>query len=299
MYTQIAYGRVHESINDESLCDLLRIIASKQEGLDVAIEILYMRLHRDNNTKIIFSNSIIAIGQELLSQISFQDTLMHQGHQDDALGKIVEECFSGDSAGNNAKIVCNNIIQTLLDCKTLALQHTRLLSALSAKQPIIFLDSFLGDDTSLEKKIGRIFDYDVDFTSNPLLSIQNDIILNWCNANPAKRYPIIAGAIAPYKKSKQGDALEWTPISLMLIDNAPDAIAVLNVLKRTFSPTTWSESHANELEKRRPLFMQLKNHQKSNVANWAINEEPLFEAKIKETIEWEAKENRNQFERFE
>jgi hypothetical protein len=35
------------------------------------------------------------------------------------------------------------------------------------------------------------------------------------------------------------------------------------------------------------------------VANWAINEEPLFEAKIKETIEWEAKENRNQFEKFE
>lgn len=299
MYTQLAYGRVHESINDESLCDLLKIIASKQGGLNVAVEILYMRLHRDNNSNKSFSNLIISIGQELLSQVNFQDDPMHQGHQDSALGKIIEECFSGDSAQNNAKIVCNNIIHALLAYKTSVLHHIQLLSTLAAKQPIIFLDSFLGDDTAFERKIGRIFDYDVDFISNPLLAIKNEILINWCNANPERRYPVMAGAIVPYKKSERGDSLEWTSISLMLLDLAPDAIAVLDVLKKTFSPTAWSGSRANEMEKRRHLLILLKEHQKSNVANWAIKEDLLFEAEIKKTRDWEEKDNRNQFERFE
>ncbi len=44
-YSNLAYGRVHETINDGDFYKLIKLISSQPNGLEVAIKILHMRLH--------------------------------------------------------------------------------------------------------------------------------------------------------------------------------------------------------------------------------------------------------------
>lgn len=69
-YQNIAYGKIHETISDKDITELLGLISRKENGLKVAIEILFMRLHGISKDTII-SDCISYIGQNLLLKCQF------------------------------------------------------------------------------------------------------------------------------------------------------------------------------------------------------------------------------------
>ncbi len=89
------------------------------------------------------------------------------------------------------------------------------------------------------------------------------------------------------------------PLSLTTIDNAPDAVTVLNEFKRTFRPMSWSGSRADIMQKRLSLLSSLKSHKNPVVSEWACNEERVFEEEIRSERQLEEKYNRSRDERFE
>ena len=103
------------------------------------------------------------------------------------------------------------------------------MDALATCQPAIFLDVFLGSRFEHQGMIGRIFDSaswhdNLGHRYNSLGLIENDLLLNWCEAEPEYRYTALAGAMQPYcctpNETGQPD-LSWSQLALELLSKAP------------------------------------------------------------------------------
>jgi hypothetical protein len=290
IYQNLAYGRALDDISDSDFCDLLQHIASKSEGCNVAIEILHMRI--DGKKKENISDLIISLGQKLLVHCSF--THKSAAQLDYELANIIGICFSSKDTVENARIVANRIDAGLENNDIYPSDFDNVLKAIASTHPFIFLDVFLGEK---EDEMTRLIYEDIDAPTNPLSSINDDVILTWCDINSEIRYPILASVIVPYKNIGQG--IEWTALANTLIRNSSDPVVILNKFKYTFRPTSWSGSRSETMQSFIPLISQLQQHEDPIVSQWAIHEERAFSEEIRSEYEWEMARNRERNERFE
>lgn len=296
-YRYLAWGRSHENISDDNLCDLLRMVASKPDGLAIAVDILQMRLHGNKEKKCLCSRVITSLGQELLIQVNYDREHYRSEQIDYKLGQLAEACLAGEEATTSAMVICKKLAKALLEYKIYSIDFPRLLKNLAQQQPQAFLDNFLGD---IEYSIPRIACLFTNYDSPKLLShIEDKVIIDWCEINPSERYPKVAAFMVAYQHNEHKNCLEWTPLSLIIMNNASDVIAVLNALKIIFKPKSWSGSRADIMKRSLVLILQLKTHQNPTISKWAHNEEKVFAEEIKQERQWEEQRNRTQDERFE
>ncbi|QSF46195.1 hypothetical protein [Paenibacillus tianjinensis] len=293
MYRNLSYGRAFDSINDSDFCELIKLIASKSDGSNVAIEILHMRIHGEKKENI--GDEIIALGQELLVKYSFNH--VNAAHKDYELAKLVEYFFSNEEAAGNIRLVANKIAAGLENYEIHLTDFDDVLVAIASTHPLIFLDAFLVEYEEVIYGISRLVSDDLHSSINPLTVINDDIILSWCGINPEVRYPRIASVILPYKNI--GDGIDWSPLAITLIRNSSDPVTILKEFKHAFRPTSWSSSRAEIMQKFIPLISHLKQHEDPNVSQWAIQEEKIFREEVRSEREWELARNRERNERFE
>jgi hypothetical protein len=298
-YENLAYGRVHESINDKDFCDLLRLIVDKPDGLLVAIEILGMRLYGHSDKKQSLSDIIISLGQELLLKINFSRKDRRPNTIDYRLSEIIKACFVNDSAKENTKTLCIKLAQAFSNHDIYATDYPYVLESLAKKQPLAFLDGFLGDDIEDKQHIKRFFLNDIESKHNPMPVIDEDLIIDWCEANPKVRYAKVASVIVPYRNSEKEGVLEWTPLALRIINNSPDSVEVLNEFKSTFRPMSWSGSRAAIMQRRLNLLSDLRNHENTSVSGWACKEERQYQQEIESELRWEKDREISRNESFE
>ena len=285
-YTNLAYGRSHETISDKYLCEILRLISSKEEGSQVAIEILQMRFH-GNSDENILSPEIITLGQELLLNVKFSRLNQRSDHLDYGMGYIVKTCYVNDSEYKSAKILCKELATAIDEYKFTSMDYPVALEALASTQPRAFLDGFLDDEKEVNIRISRILSEDNGKQTKPLSKINDNLIIEWCEKNPLVRYPLIAVAIEPYKNSTNEDKMVWTTLAEKIIINASDPVVILNKFKASLRPSSWSGSRADIMQKRLCLISDLKNHENSLVSEWAERAEERFKEEILEERKWE------------
>ena len=251
-YGNLAYGRVHETIDDNDLCELLRIISSKPDGHSVAIDILNMRLHglSDSHKP---SDIIVLTGQHLVLNYQFTRKGLRVDLMDYELSKIIRACFVGNSAKENARTISDKLYKAIESYQIIPRNYDGVLKALASLQPLAFIESFL-EKENLDDRIERVFLEEV----NPLIEIENDTIISWCEENPKARYPIVASAIIPYQKNESTGRLEWTPLAQIIVSNAYNPIEILDRFKASFRPWSWSGSKANLMQQKLILISNLK-----------------------------------------
>lgn len=297
-YRNLACRIVQENVSDENLCELLRLISSKPEGIVVSIDILYTRIYNHPKEDAL-SNSIISLGQEFLLEYQFLQKDNRINEMDYALSNIIKSCFVGESSKESARLLCNKLIQTFINDNIYFIYYGDVIKELAIAQPVVFLDTFLGQDARPDRRIERMFSKTLKVNPNPMSYIDDDVIIEWCEESPKTRYPLVASVIIPYTKCENNALLEWTPLALNIITNCSDPIVVLNEFKLTFRPMSWSGSRANIMQSRLKLILDLKKHENSFIAEWACKEERVFEKEISSEREWELKQENNQNERFE
>jgi len=292
MYRNLAYGRALDSINDSEFCNLLKLIASKSEGSNVAIEILQIRIHGEKKENI--SHLIISLGQELLVQYPF----LHKNaaNKDYELANIVKCCFSSEDAKGNARVVATKIAEGLENYDIYPTDFDDVMNAIASTHPLVFLDVFLGE-REVTYRMARLISEDIHSSPSPMSAIKDEVIITWCNINPTVRYPEIASVIVPYRNI--GHGIEWTPLAITLIRNSSDPVVVLNQLKHSFRPTSWGGSRAEIMQTYMPLLLQLQQHEYPIVSHWATEEEGAFSEEIRSEREWELAHDRELNERFE
>ena len=297
-YENLAYGRIHQTIKDGDLCELLRLISSKPEGIEVAVNILHMRLHGHAKGTTL-SDIIVSLGQELLLRYQFLRKDNRADQRDYKLAGVIKACFAYESAEENARILCNKLVKAFENYDIYSMDYSHVLEALAIVKPVAFLDVFLGEDVKPEHRIKRLFSEGGTARSRSISLIDDDLMIQWCEVNPITRYPIVASEIIPYQKNENENSLEWTPLALMIIANSSDPIVVLHEFKSTLRPRAWSGSRAEIMQNRLKLISDLKEHDNSMVTDWAYREEKVFEQEIRSERQMELLRESDRNERFE
>lgn len=257
----------------------------------MAIEILHMRLHGQSKKDDI-SDIILSTGRQLLATYQFKNNRANQ--MDYKLSNLIRACLTGDDATEDTRILSNNLFNALKSYDIYPGDYRGVLKALATMQPLTFISSFL-DKGKLVGRINSVFSDEMD----PLSVIDDDTIINWCEYNPEVRYPIVASTIRPYQKNENKNKLEWTPLALKIIDNYSNPLEVLDQFKSILRPMSWSISRAEVMQHRLCLISDLKNHGNNSIADWARNEESVFEQEIRSEREWELNNERDRNESFE
>jgi hypothetical protein len=161
-------------------------------------------------------------------------------------------------------------------------------------QPRAFLDGMFYKN--IEK---HLTDRMISEDENIFNSIDDDLILKWCDENPINRYPHIAANIKPYKIESGSNKPVWTSLAKKILTNSSNSLDVLNAFKSRFYPSSWGGSLADILQKGLELIVELKNHNDPFISEWATKEEILFNDEIAQRKEWEIESYNARDESFE
>jgi hypothetical protein len=222
-YRTLSGGRVADPIPGDNFRALVLGIAAKEDGFEAAEDILHMRIHSGPGEAKPQERAILLAGRELLGQLIFHRRSTHDEY---ALGEIARVCLQGDENIPLVLDICKKLKKAVAEHKTSAFYHRSLLANLFIVHPAATLDSLLGD--SEQQQIGiRILDDICDDRGNPLDAVPAQDILQWCDKDPAVRYPLIAGLVTISTSPNQTEPRKWTKIALLLLEKSPDRIAVL------------------------------------------------------------------------
>jgi len=281
------------SVNDERLTELLKIISTEIDGIEVAIEILSRRLRVDSKEKAV-SDIIISLGQELISKYPFEKG-NNRDTKDYRLSVIIKACLTDESAEEIMKKISRKMIASSSNYSFSYSGYNKVLRALAVDYPLLFLDTIFEGIVNSRQIIKTTF-----LTKSSVLSnIDDETLLKWTEVEKSIRIPKVVSMIIPYQKNRESDVVEWKPLSLRFIEGSDDPTIILNELKKSFYPFSGSGSLARTLETRLPLIGELKKHGDPRVVDWAKEEEKIFQETIILEKERELNDERSWNERFE
>jgi hypothetical protein len=295
-YRHLAYGRVADSILGEDFKSLVLGIATKEEGFEAAEDIVHMRLHTGPGEKP-QEPAVVEAGRELLRQVRFKGNSTHDGY---ALGEIAKACLSGNENIALVLDLCAKLKRAVKTHQTSAFYHRAFLVSLFTVQPIATLDGLLGDSDERQVGITILDDICNEDRGNPLDAVPSQNILQWCDKDPGVRYPIIAELLTISKSANQSEPRKWADTALLLLEKAPDRIAVLRgFIRQLIEISGWVGSLAATLEVNLKMLDELGTHTDPAVVEFIAHERVRIEEIIDTERRRENAYERHRDERFE
>lgn len=282
-FRNLANGRANESIGDDDLAALLSKILALEGGTPVVIQILAMRFFGQDNNKE-YALKLKEITRDTLLKYvedrNFEDQIDHE------VPELAKVSLAEKEAISVVKKICLSLLEGIKEDAIYTSQLSKFLNVLARAQPEVFLNTFLDNDQMDEYTRSRIFSWALDM-DKPLTGISDDVLIAWCEENPAKRYPLISESIELF--TIESGQPEWRPLAYSLFENAPDMQQVLNNIILTIEPTSWSGSRADILQSRLKLFKDLQQHQNAEIRAWADNQYLNLQEAIMKERDFEAR----------
>jgi hypothetical protein len=254
----LAYGRVSDSIPAAALKKLLLAVLDKPEGLPVVLEILSMRFHGDRTDKRPSAPEVIEVAKEFLRRYRFHRTDRQATHEDYGLGTIIRASLCDKEGKPISRRLSRELADGVSAHELSAHDYGDTMGALVAVQPFEVLDELFSGDQQSQRKGIRLLDTLRQFRQSPMDGLSDETIIDWCDRNPAVRYPLAAAIGLLFKRPSEKAPHEWTSLTSKLLSNAPDPVAVFNeIAARLYPRGGWSGSLATKLETRLQLLEQL------------------------------------------
>jgi hypothetical protein len=300
-FRHLAFGRQHQTIEDDDLSELLDKIASRENGIPVAVEILAMRFYPPaDKSRTAHSTGLIECGRRLLMLYNHSPAEHDTTQRPHNLSRIAKISLAGQEGEKVARHLCEQILS---ESGQVALRqgYPDLLKMVARLQPNAFLDIFVGGDLDSVARVGRrwwrLDDFDRD--RNPLNEVSGESIISWCGQEPNVRYQRIAVAVPTFVRNTETKRLECSPLILRLIEQAPDIGALLESLSGTLIPMSWSGSRADLLEQRAVALQELFEHARAEVSSWARHRHSELQEEMWRERRFEESRRREQDESFE
>jgi hypothetical protein len=300
-FLYLAWGRVHESISDDDLADLLRKIFSREEGIDVAIEILNMRF-QGSKKDFTYSPRLVAVAREVMSIYPFLDGRNWNNTLDYDLAQIATTCLKGEDGKDGAKAICHHLADAIAGGSSSIFGYSDLLNSLACAQPFVFLDVFLEKNGRKDHQRGTTFSDDFfEERNNPINQISDSDLLSWCENDPENRYPFIASAIEPFSVSTEGGQLTWKPIVHSIFEKAPNLAIILEHFAYGIRrpSLSWNGSWTAIFQERSVPLQSLYQHNNAEIRIWARRQYQFLQEMAKREQESERSIYRQRNERFE
>jgi hypothetical protein len=292
----LGYGRASEPIPATELRNMLTSIAELEEGLHVACDILFMRLHFEGEKGTGAAPELLETGRLLLSKMEFKDK---QDREDYRLKNIARACLPGKEGGPIATGICLRIRAAVAAGETQASYHDDFLSGVFATQPVAALDGLMNGSPEEQKQGLEVINDIRPLRRNPLDAIPGDELLRWCDGAPETRYPLAGSVVNFSHHPEDSAATEWNPTVLKLLEKAPNRIEFLQRLVQQLRPMSWSGSRAAILESNAKLVDQLLTHVDPAVVEFAKAEKARLADEVEGERRWETEHDRDADERFE
>jgi hypothetical protein len=296
-YRNLAGGRVVDNVPGAELRGLLAGIAGKPDGLDAAMEILFMRLYSDASQHRPADPDLGVAARELLMARPFRHDDRDKGMR---LGLLVKSALSGPDGPETARLVWRNFAAAVARGDTYATEQHGLLKGLFSTQPAAVLDEIgTGDPKHIAGMLRLVRDSARFGDDNPIDAVSHDALLAWCGVEPPARFPIAALLVTPVQGGMDGAVAQWTPAARGLLEEAPDRVAVLEHLLKRFHPRSWSGSLAAILSARAELVAGLAEHPDSRLAEYATRAHESLQRAIAADRQQETQHDQIRDERFE
>lgn len=295
-YRFLSMGRATDPISGSDLKDLLLTIAGKENGYEIALDILSMRLHSDHTAKRDPAPEVLETGRELLRRLDFAAQNRSEDHN---LSKIARASLKGEDGEALAGQIFRNLLREMTDYHIRAYNHHDLVAAVIGTQPIAALDALFGGDAKARRTGAQvILDIAHIVEGNPLVAVPDDTLVAWCDCNPQLRYPLIASVITPFSSMKSAP-VQWTSTARSLLKQAPDRLAVFKELTGHFQPNSWSGSLATLMESRLPLLDDPEIRDDPALADFIKQRRQDLKRAIESQRQFETEQDRRQDEKFE
>ena len=277
MYKSLAYGRAADPVPSGDLKALVETIASNSEGFDAAVEILYMRLHSEKDWEGGFSQDTLEAGRQLMRQSAFDG---RDQREDYRLGEISKACFAGPAGAATVLEICRKVKDAVERRDTHPYYHDDLMVSLFTVQPKACLDGLCaGGGAELQRGM-KIID-DIRRIKTSLLElVPEDVLLAWCDEEPAARYPAVAGNISIAANTPDGHPREWSKLALRLLEKAPDSVAVLKQFVAEFRGQGGFGSPVATFEANTKLLDKLEDHADPSVKAFVAQEKVRLAGEI-------------------
>jgi hypothetical protein len=268
-FMSIANGSVGDS-PEEPLAELLEDIASLPGGVEVALDILFMHLFRDEKEKRVSGAVIVEAGRNLLVRADFSKKSAHRNF---GLKTVIQACLSGDEGASATKEVCNNIRSQLEQYHISSFDISDVLKALFETQPFIALDIFL-----LPESLCHHIDlFDV---GTPVEVIDEKHLKEWADRDPDERYPLLGECLSMFGKNNDDESKDISPLFLSMLDSAPDKQRFLGDYYPRLHPRSWGGSLAVILEHRKTKLIKLAELVDEEVKRWVNDAMPELDSWI-------------------
>lgn len=253
-FYSLAYGRSFEGIPDPDFRDLVLAIAAKTDGPRVAIEIVGMRVFADKSDGRESSPEIREAGRALLGDYPFPTRNGREVQEDHRLAAVAAYSLVGLEGVATARALCRKLIDAAADHHIQAYEYGELIKSLLKTQPLAILDELFAGDAELRERSKAVL-RNLLIMDKPVFDVVPDeVILTWCDRDAAVRYPLGTEVVTLFKRPKDGEPHEWTPLAAKLLAKAPDQAVTLAAIVRRLRPWTWSGSLATKLEGRLALL---------------------------------------------
>jgi hypothetical protein len=214
---------------------------------------------------------------------------------DHRLAQIVKVCLASEVGNEAFQTVCEKFKFAVKSFAAHAFEYDDFLQALFEVRPVEALDAFI----DAKGRSGRILLEMFGHGKNPLDAVPNVVLIEWCERDAVKRYPLVARIISKFERNDKRAPLGPNSLALKLLNHATDPVSVLKELVASLRPSSGWGSRASAMASRLPVIEELQRHPNPSVAEFARQESARFKQEIEEERRRETQRDKAADERFE
>ena len=286
----LAYGSVTSDLTDHDMAKLVRAIADKDEGLSIALDVMAMYLHGNNQ----LLPELKSLGREILPRI----VLTRRKELDFAVNSLIEFSLTEAEGEAAARTLLRRLRNALEKGEISPYGIKDVFDALLSVQPRAALDEWVGEDPRKTRQ-RRQLAMSLDEEQSPMGALDIETMSAWCRSGSSQRWVNLALWIPPFAQEAEDAPFRWSGAAIGLLEQAPDRNGVAAALLGRLSPMSWSGSRADAMRERLPLFDALDPYLDAKGSSILKTMRERFEKDHEHEREHESRSQRVRNESFE
>ncbi|ANA68647.1 hypothetical protein [Pseudomonas aeruginosa] len=304
-FQQLAYGRMHESIPDGELSELLAVLNGWDNGIYTTLDILEMRFFVEKNRNYVPSEELLSVGRRAIRNLLSSEREQIDLSRIRRTKHLVRQCLSASAPEQEIKVIMKLLCDGVDAFRFYSFDLDVIITTLTNNYPEIVLgEVFTGDDRE-RRLIHHLFKDRLSRSSPSLNSAPVDRLVAWCQGDQ-DRIARVATAVCAYSATEATDVpLEYPkrvvlsePIKALL-EAAVDKQSIVNTIFSGIQPMSWSGSRADIMEIRARAFAELLEHPLPEVRDLAARKLERVGQVVRQEREREAAEHSRHEQRFE